>query len=540
MVVASDGRRPATAPMQRSGRVDDNALMQRSGRADDNALMQRSGRAEGARIDNRATITTDLWPHGLTAAGRALRVCALPSGTTLADLVAREWPGALVDPRASGATGAVAAAVDGRPVARADWRATVLHGGEIVTLRTVLAGGGGGDKNPLATVLQIGLLIAAIYVPPLLTSNLFFQAAIATGIAVGGGLIVNAIAPPRGQDRHLPRPGGGAPEPLYSLAGGANRARPYLPLLLVLGAHRVFPDLAAAEYAEIEGGEHYLHQIFHFGLGDLAIDTLRIGETALASYDEVETEWGGAQGRIALVAGNVDSIAGGTLDDTGWIERTTAAGTRRIGIDLAGRIFRVDGKGAIVSNSVGVEIEWRNDAGSVGRRSLTLIHASQAPYRRTLTYDLGSADAWTVRVRRTADPADSDRIYDDLAWAALRAYQADEGDYAGQTRLGLRIRATGQLSGRLDRLSAMVRQRVPTWDGAAWTLARASSNPAWLFRWYARGVRIAGRLVAGVGLPDARIDEESIKSPGAHGARRRRSAAITSSTARSPMPRCWR
>ena len=492
MVVATDGRRPVTA------------------------LMQRSGRAEGARIDNRATITTDLWPHGLTAAGREMRVCGLPSrvdargramGATLADLVAREWPGQ---------SGAVAAAVDGRPVARADWHTTVLRGGEIVTLRTVLAGGGGGDKNPLATVLQIGLLVASIYVPPLLTSNLFLQAGIAAGIAVAGGLIINAIAPPRGPDRPaLPRPGGAGADPLYSLAGGANRARPYQPLLLVLGAHRVFPDLAAAEYSEVRGGEHYLHQIFHFGLGDLAIDTLRIGETPLASFGEVETEWGGAQGRIALVASNVDSIAGGTLDDTDWIERTTAAGTRRIGIDLAGRIFRVDGKGAIVSNSVGVEIEWRNDAGSVGRRALTLIHASQTPYRRTLTYELAHGDAWTVRVRRTAGPADSDRIYDDLAWAALRAYQADEGDYSGQTRLGLRIRATGQLSGRLDRLSAMVRQRVPTWDGAAWTAPAPTSNPAWLFRWYARGVRIGARLVAGVGLPDARIDEASIVAWGA-------------------------
>ena len=460
-----------------------------------------------------ATVTADLWPHGLTAAGRTLRAVALPSGTTLADLVAREWPGQ---------SEAVAAAVNGRPVARADWHTTVLRGGEIVTLRTVLGDPGGvGGKNPLATVLQLGLLVAAIYVPPLLTSSLFLQAGSAAGIAVAGGLIINAIAPPRGPDSPaLPRPGGGAPDPLYSLSGGANRARPYLPLLLVLGAHRVFPDLGAAEYAEIEGGEHFLHQIFHFGLGDLAIDELRDGETALGSYDEVETEWGDAQGRIALVAGNVDSIAGGALEDTDATERTTAAGTRRIGIDLTGRLFRVDGRGAIQSNSVEIEIEWEAPGIAVEQRTVTLSHASQTPYRSTLTYELAEAAAWTVRVRRTADPADSDRVYDELAWAALRAYQADEADYAGQTRLGLRIRATGQFSGRLDRLSAMVRQRVPTWDGAAWTAPLASSNPAWLFRWYARGVRIAGGLVAGglvagVGLQDARIDEESIKAWGA-------------------------
>ena len=467
------------------------------------ALMQRSGRAKGARIEDRAIITTDLWPHGLTAAGRAMRACALPSGATLADLVAQAWPGP---------HDAIAAAVDGRPVARAEWHATPLHGGEIVTLRPVLGDGDDG-KNPLRTILQIGLLVAAIVVPPLLFASTWAQALAGAAITIAGGLIVNALAPPRAAEpAALPRPGGAAAEPLYSLSGGANRARPYQPLLFVLGAHRVFPDLGGAEYTEIVGGEHYLHQIFNFGLGDLAIDELRIGETALASYDEVETEFGNAQGCIALVAGNVDSIAGGALEDTGFVERTTAAGTRRIGIDLAGRLFRVADGGTIEGHSVAIEIEWQAAVGGpVQRRRLTLTHGSQTPYRRTLAYDLGAARAWTVRVRRTAEPSDSDRTYDELSWAALRAYQADTGDYIGQTRLGLRIRASGQLSGRLDRVSAMVRQRVPTWNGGAWTLPRPSSNPAWLFRWYARGVRSDGlRLVAGVGLPDERIDEPSI------------------------------
>ena len=468
------------------------------------ALKQRSGRAKGARSEDRApTITTDLWPHGLTAAGREMCVCALPAGATVAHLVAREWP----RPH-----DALAVAVDGRPVPVAAWGETPLRGGEIVTLRAVLAGGDDG-KNPLRTVLQIGLLVAAIVVPPLLFTATWAQALTGAAITIAGGLIVNALAPPRiAEPAALPRPGGAAAKPLYNLTGGANRARPYEPLLLVLGTHRVFPDLGATEYTEIVGGEHYLHQIFHFGLGDLAIDDLRIGETALDSYEEVETEFGDAQGRIALVAGNVDSIAGGALADTGFVERTTAAGTRRIGIDLAGRLFRVADDGTIEGHSVGIEIEWQAaDGGPVERRALTLTHASQTPYRRTLAYDLGAARAWTVRVRRTAEPADTDRTYDALSWAALRAYQADTGDYIGQTRLGLRIRATGQLSGRLDRVSAMVRQRVPTWDGAAWTAPRPSSNPAWLFRWYARGLRSDGlRLVAGVGLPDARIDETSI------------------------------
>ena len=386
------------------------------------ALKQRP--AEGGRNQSsalkesadRATITADLWPHGLTSAGREMRACVLPAGATLADLIVQEWSGLVVDPRAFGAT------VDGRPVARADWSATALAGGEIVTLRALLAGGGG-DKNPIATLLQIGLLVAAIVVPPLLFTSSWAQVLTGAGaaITIAGGLIINALFPPRPPDILQPAQ---AAEPIYSLSGGANRARQYAPLLLVLGAHRVFPDLGAAEYTEIKDGDHFLHQIFNFGLGNLAIDDLRVGNTPLGTYEGVETEYGDAQGRIALVAGNVDSEAGAALEDTAFVERTTAGSTRRIGIDLTGRIFRVDDEGEIRSNSVEVEIEWEpaDGSGPVARRTVTLTNDDQTPVRRTLAYDLGMSEAWTVRVRRTADPDASDRIYDDLSWAALRAY----------------------------------------------------------------------------------------------------------------------
>ena len=496
------------ALIQRSGRAETSALIQRSGRAETNALKQRSGRAE---------IITDLWPHGLTAEGRETRPAVVPPGATLADLIADVPPGAsalpsasALPPRSLSADAPIVVAVNGRAVPRAVWAETRLRGGEVVTLRAALAGGD--DKNPLRVLLQIGVLVAAVVAPPLLFASPWAQAFGGAAITLGGGLIVNALAP-----LPLPDRAGSSPvEPVYSLAGGANRPRPYEPLLLVLGEHRVFPDLGAAEYTEIVGDDHFLHQIFNFGLGELAVDELRIGATPLDAYEEVETEWGDAQGRIALVAGNVDTVAGAALDDTAFVERQTGADTQRIGIDLTGRLFRVnESDGAVQGHSVDIEIEWEAPGVAAERRTLTLTHDRQTPLRRTLSYDLGSARAWTVRVRRTTDPDPSDRVYDDIAWAALRAYQVDTADYSGQTRLGVRIRASGQLYGRLDRLSAMVRQRVPTWDGAAWTAPRATSNPAWLFRWYARGVRIAGRLVAGVGLADGRIDESSIKAWGA-------------------------
>jgi len=413
-----------------------------------------------------SAVTTDIWPHPLTAEGRETRPAVVPPGATLADLIAETLPGAgmLMDGasalplRCMSADAQIVAAVDGREIPRAAWAETRLAEGQIVTLRAVA--GDGGDKNPLRILLQLAVIVAAIVVPPLLTANLFGQAALGAAISIAGGLIINAIAP-------LPTPdqaGFAQAEPLYSLTGGANRARPYEPLLLVLGEHRVFPDLGAAEYTEFVGEDQYLHQIFNFGLGNLEVGELRLGETPLADFDEVQTEFGDARGRIALVAGNVDTEAGAALEDTAFVERTTGAATGRLGIDIAGQLFRLDERGEPQEQAVTLEIEWEpaDGMGAVEQRTVELANDDQGGFRRTLNYDLGRADRWDVRVRRTAEPSDDERVFDDLAWTALRSYQPDEADYGGQTRLGVRIRASGQLAGRLDRLSAIVRQKVPT------------------------------------------------------------------------------
>ena len=108
--------------------------------------------------------------------------------------------------------------------------------------------------------------------------------------------------------------------------------------------------------------------------------------------------------------------------------------------------------------------------------------------------------------------------------AALRTLQEDTTDYAGRNRLGMVIRATAQLSGRLDRVSAQVSQHVPVWDAAAeaWTAApQATSNPAWILRWLALGVWIGTeaegdrRLIAGAGLDASQIDDDGLKLWGA-------------------------
>ncbi len=481
----------------------------------------RSGPRQPPIPPHDPTITADIWRHPLTAQDRVTETLALPPGTTLGQAVAALWPGSALTSATT-----VTAAVNGRIVPGSAWEATVLEAGDILTLRATLADGpgGGGDSDAGAIALTVGIIAASIALPALLpgaaltfgtgagaaATSISWGTLAAAGVSIAGGIVASALATP-----HLPDPPA-APAPLHSLTASSNRARLYEPMLLVLGRRRVFPDLAAAGYPDFVGNDQYLNQIFHFGLGDLDIDDVRIGTSPLSDHDGVRTQRSRADGRITLVAGNVDTIEGAQLEDTGWHVRRTPEDTTHVALDFVGQVFGKTKKGRFNTHTMTLEIELEAPGGRITRHRHDIANASQDPLRRTYTYDLPDPGVHIVRVRRTRVPWRGDsRNWDDMAWTALRCFQPDEADHTGQNRLALRVAASDRLSGRLERVSGIASQKVPVRRGQAWTAPEPSSNPAWIFRWYARGFRVGGRLRIGIGLPDARIDEAAIIAWGA-------------------------
>lgn len=479
------------------------------------------------------SVTADLWPHPLTAQGRETRVVAVAPGATLADLVRDHAPGA----------GAVVA-LNGVLVPASAWATTPLPPGALVTLRPAAGDGFG------RALLTIAVVAAAIYAPQLAPAawgtGTASGAALSAGVMVVGGLVTNALVPPR-----LPSAPGApaAPEPVYSLTGGANRMRPFEPLLLVLGTHRVYPDVLVS-YPDFVDDEQYLRQTVDWGLGRLDIEDVRIGDTPIDSYANVTRESATvvAPGSITIVRDDVETVAGGTLAWDGeatppagvWVTRQASQDAARLVVGLVVRLYRLDDDGELVSSSLGVAMQYRQ----VGARdwidagSHTLSHDDQTPSRRTFPITPAAAARYEVRVRRTTAPPESSREAAEVEWAMLTVEAPPRaGGYAGRNRTALAIRATGQLSGRLDRLSGLVTQHLEFWDPAAnppgWHdtqtgfrfarengihiggIQRHCSNPAWIFRWFARGVRIEDDVVAGVGLDADQIDEDALKAWGA-------------------------
>jgi len=246
-------------------------------------------------------------PHPLAAAGRQVFRAAFLPGESISAYLDRVGLDLARRP--------VALYLNDDAVQCDAWSLTFPKLDDIITVRAVVHGGGGDGNKVLRTMLTIAVMVAAPAYGATLGASLGASAAVGTAmISIGGMMVVNAILPPPSPD--LGNAQGGNESPTYSLNGGANRARLMQPMPLVIGSHRIVPDLGAREYTEFEGKDQYLYAVYNYGLSDMVLSDHRIGDTPLANFADIETEQV-VGGNIDLFPANVDTLnVGVSLDST--------------------------------------------------------------------------------------------------------------------------------------------------------------------------------------------------------------------------------
>lgn len=152
-----------------------------------------------------------------------------------------------------------------------------------------------------------------------------------------------------------------------------------------------------------------------------------------------------------------------------------------------------------------------NPGTTISTSDIILSGNNQAPTRRTVSWNVAKGQ-YEIRVRKNTADIKTTRETNESAISQILCYQPDEANYDGQTRVGVRIKASSQLQGSIEDLNAIVSAQCPIWNGSEWVL-QETSNPAWWFLWYARGKReSSGDRVYGGGLVDNQIDLDAIKS----------------------------
>jgi len=412
--------------------------------------------------------------------------------------------------------------IGGKAVPRHLWHHVFPKHGQLIELR------GGVGKAAIAIVAMIALTYFTFGIGTAAAAGMWGAGAVAstygalaaTAVYMAGAVLINQVLAPK-----QPKASQAAPTS-YSISAGRNRARAYEPYGLVFGSIRIAPDLISQPYTHYEGDDQYLSMVLTPGINVDSVDAIYNGEALLSSYDGVQVWHNGFPGmpnqELPLYS-NADVRDGGTLLDTSndpkgrpgdWVQRSSSAGAVRLMVGIEFQLYDKNSKGKDKENREQIQIQYR-PAGTTGWLNFGnyTVRGSTAKTQRT-SYAIDVAEGqYDVRARVAGQNTNGSGAQASFTWTTLTSIQRDTATYSGIARIGIRMKATGQLNGAPDELRAVVHARpVPVWDGAAWVTER-TSNPGAQILAYARGIYAPdGTLLAGMGLPDRQIDIEGLKA----------------------------
>ena len=427
-------------------------------------------------------LTLIVVPHPLLQQRRSIDV--VPLGRSLAELVRRARNIADLPGRVEVTLG------DGGVVPEALWTRVRPKAGAIVVVRSVAEFGG--DNTLVRTVLGAAVTVAGLFataVNPLLGA----------AVTIGGQLAINALFPVAPPVLAKQQSVGSSSSPTYSISGGQNVADPYGVVPEIEGRHRVYPKLGAQWYTEFVGADQYLIGLVVWGYGPKEVSGIKIGETPIENFDDlqIETRLGYPDDApVTLYPSEVvQEDLSVEITATGGAEvRTTAADIDVISVDVVAPsgMLRVDGNGVAQTYTVQLRVDTRA-AGSadpwVPLGTLTFTGRSGDPIRQCLRVAV-AAGQYDVQVSKTStDYAGTDQVSEQVVWTALRGFRSSQPISFDKplAHSAIRIRASSQLTGQIDSLNGMVATRCKAFNGAAWADDTVSNWPPDLFRHVLQG-----------------------------------------------------
>ena len=195
--------------------------------------------------------------------------------------------------------------LDGKPILRKDWDDVLESEHCLAFIEAKAIPQDGGD---LGGLLRTGLMIAAVVYAPYIANwaaggftTAAWQGAVAgtfaattagafatAGVMLAGMTLINAVLPVKPlssqQQAEL-----AAPSPTYNLQAQGNAARIGAAIPEHFGRLRAYPDFASMPYTEYINNEQYLYQLLCVGRGEYLIEDIKLEDTPIQNFNDVET-----------------------------------------------------------------------------------------------------------------------------------------------------------------------------------------------------------------------------------------------------------
>jgi sulfur carrier protein ThiS len=433
-------------------------------------------------------------------------LCEVPYGQTIAEILGNPVKHVFVT-------------LNGRVVPRRYWHHVRPKAGARLDVKLLAAGGGDDGNKFVRTMLTIVVAAVAIYTGQIYGLGTWQGAFAAASVAAIGSMAVNALVPPQLPEPPALNSGQSSFNRKYSLTGTRNQMLPYGVVPNTYGKHRLYPPFGAKPYTEIAGEDQFLRVLLVLGYGPLDVSSIRIGDTPIEEYDDVEYEISESPN---LFSNDVEEEALSLVYDgngdlgTAHV-RTTTEDADEIFVDFAfpRGLFCINDIGNNVSAYINLRVEYRASGSSD-----PWLNAVEAP---GVQYIAGAinGDGWMVRsaalpdlvritgrvreVRRCSlrwrvnrgqydvrvtkvshehagEVSEDEQKYREMVWTTLRTVShklpVNMPSGAGILLFAARIRATDQLQGVTDRINMIVERHLPVWNGSAWVVQK-TRDPAW-------------------------------------------------------------
>ena len=433
----------------------------------------------------------------------APKVMEAPEGLTIMQIVTRMYEVSGTHPACRYYD--VLVEIDGVPVPRSRW--DVIPPADAHVLIHAHVHGGRG-KNPLRTILTILVVVVAAAATWYAggaggwgtagalglkgAAAAGYGAVVGAAVSTAGMLLVDAIAPirqPSQKSRSY------SDSDTYFIQGARNQIKPYDPVPVILGRHKMVPPLGTKPYTELLGNDEYLRMLFVWGYGPLKIENIRIGDTPIENYEGVEIET--VEGRegdppLTLMPDVVETEGIGIelVHADGPITRTAKAGAKELSVDILfpHGLLLINKKGKRYAVTVSVSVEYREIGAATwtAAHTFTVTDKTTSAIRRGFRWKVNAAKQYEIRLNRiTRDIAD-DHYLDTVTWSVMRSFIGTKPVPFPHplAMTAIRIKATDQLQGIIDNLSGIVSSYAPVWDKITgkWSGEAVTSNPAALFR----------------------------------------------------------
>lgn len=411
------------------------------------------------------------------------------------------------------------------------WSRVRPRAGVNIIVRVVPTG-----NDVIRPLLQIAIAVAAIALGQVwaapLALGLGISAATATGlitlgVTLVGNLLVNTLFPAAGPTERIRN----AEKPTYAISSWSNEMRPggYVPTLL--GSTRFSPPFAASSYTEIVGDLMYVRALFVLSYGPRTISDIRIGDTSIDKYTQVQTElregydtdlpltlydrqvveirYGVELLRELPRDLNGNTTGAPTVDQP--VVRPTATDATAFAVIFgfpAGLIY-VDDDGNDRSYAVSIRVRYRlqGETSWVLAETLTITASRREPIYRQFKYELPARGNYEIEITRLTDETTNAQVSDRIVLVALQTYRPEyplnfEKPLA---LLAMRAQATYQLNGTLDTVNVHGATVCLDWDWETeeW-VTRETRNPASLYRHALQGPETLRPV------PDAQIDLDKL------------------------------